>query len=428
MHPEIEQDHPGDCPICGMSLEARTVIASGEEDDSELRFFARRFWIALFLALPVLVLAMGHEIPGLNLEAMIPRQVAKWIEFALATPVVLWAGGIFFARGWRSIIHRSLNMFSLISVGVGAAYFYSAIAVIAPGLFPASFRMNGEVGLYFEAAAVITTLVLLGQLLEARARSRTGQAIRALVDLSPKTARRLKEGADEEIPIEEIKKGDRLRVRPGEKVPVDGIILEGQSALDESMITGEAMPLVRESGDEVIGATLNQTGSFVMRAEKIGSDTLLAQIVRLVAEAQRSRAPIQKLADQVSGYFVPVVIGLAAVTFVVWASCGPSPAAVYALVSAISVLIIACPCALGLATPMSVMVGVGIAAQAGVLIRNAEVIETAEKITHLVVDKTGTLTAGKPEVINLMADSGSTDHELLQMAASLENLSEHPLA
>ena len=428
MHPEIEQDHPGDCPICGMSLEAKTVTASGGEDEQELRFFARRFWIALFLALPVLVLAMGHEIPGLNLDAMIPREIAKWIEFALATPVVLWAGGIFFARGWRSVVHRSLNMFTLISVGVGAAYFYSAVAVIAPGLFPASFRMNGEVGLYFEAAAVITTLVLLGQFLEARARSRTGQAIRALVDLSPKTAHRLKESAEEEIPVEEIARGDRLRVRPGEKVPVDGVIVEGQSTLDESMITGEAMPVARASGDEVIGATLNQTGSFVMRAEKVGSDTLLAQIVRMVAEAQRSRAPIQKLADQVSGYFVPAVIGVAAVTFVVWAIWGPAPAAAYALVSAVSVLIVACPCALGLATPMSIMVGVGRAAHAGILIKNAEAIETAEKITHLVVDKTGTLTAGKPEVINLRAESGSTDRELLQMAASLENFSEHPLA
>ena len=429
MHPEIEQDHPGDCPKCGMALEPKTVgAADDEEEQRETRSLSRKFWIAFVLAVPVLFIAMGHIIPGIHVEAIVPRRIAKWIEFVLTTPVVLWAGGFFFARAWRSIVNRSLNMFTLIAVGVGAAYFYSAVAVIAPGLFPDSFRVNGEVSLYFEAAAVITTLVLLGQLLEARARSRTGQAIKALLGLAAKTAHRVRDGQEEEIPADGIQKGDLLRVRPGEKVPIDGVITEGRSNIDESMITGEPMPVSKSTGEQVIGATVNQTGSFLMRAERIGSETLLAQIVRMVAEAQRTRAPIQKLADTVAGYFVPTVIGIAVVTFIAWAVWGPSPAMAYALVNAVSVLIIACPCALGLATPMSIMVGVGRAARAGVLIKNAEAIETVEKVTHLVTDKTGTLTAGKPEVVSRVVESGSNERDLLQIAASLENHSEHPLA
>jgi Cu+-exporting ATPase len=428
MHPEIEQDHPGDCPKCGMALEPKTVGAGDEEERAEIRSLSRKFWVALVLTLPVLFIAMGHIIPGIHVEAIVPRRIAKWIEFVLTTPVVLWAGGFFFARAWRSIVNRSLNMLTLIAVGVGAAYFYSAVAVIAPGLFPDSFRVNGEVGLYFEAAAVITTLVLLGQLLEARARSRTGQAIKALLGLAAKTAHRVRDGQEEEIPADGIQKGDMLRVRPGEKVPIDGVIVEGRSNIDESMITGEPMPVSKSAGEKVIGATVNQTGSFLMRAERIGSETLLAQIVRMVAEAQRTRAPIQKLADVVAGYFVPTVIGVAIVTFIVWAFWGPAPAMAYALVNAVSVLIIACPCALGLATPMSIMVGVGRAARAGVLIKNAEAIETVEKVTHLVTDKTGTLTAGKPEVVSRAVESGSNERDLLQIAASLENHSEHPLA
>ena len=427
MHPEIEQDHPGDCPKCGMRLEPKTISAA-EEDDSEIHSLSRKFWIALVLTIPVLVIAMGHAIPGIHVDQVIPKQISKWIEFILATPVVLWAGGFFFARAWRSIVNRSLNMFTLIAVGVGAAYFYSAVAVIAPGIFPESFRRHGDVDLYFEAAAVITTLVLLGQLLEAKARSRTGQAIRALLGLAAKTAHRIRDGHEEEVPVDEIQKGDVLRVRPGEKVPIDGVITEGRSNLDESMITGESMPVSKAAGDKVIGATINQTGSFLMRAERIGSETLLAQIVQMVAEAQRSRAPIQKLADTVSGYFVPAVIAIGIATFAIWSMFGPAPKMAYALVNAVSVLIIACPCALGLATPMSIMVGVGRAAQAGVLIKNAEAIEIAEKVTHLVTDKTGTLTAGKPEVVSRVGANGISERDLLQIAASLEDHSEHPLA
>ncbi len=428
MHPEIEQDHPGDCPKCGMALEPKTTGAGEEEDDTEIRLLTRKFWIALVLTVPVLIVAMGHYIPGLHLEAFMPRRIGKWIEFVLATPVVLWAGGIFFGRAWRSIVNRSLNMFTLIAVGVGAAYSYSAVAVIAPGIFPASFRANGEVGLYFEAAAVITTLVLLGQMLEAKARSRTGQAIKALLGLAAKTAHRLRDGQEEEVAVDQVRKEDLLRVRPGEKVPIDGVITEGRSNIDESMITGEPMPVEKSEGDKVIGATVNQTGTFVMRADKIGAETLLSQIVHMVAEAQRSRAPIQKLADTVAGWFVPAVIGIAILTFVLWAVFGPAPAMAYALVNAVSVLIIACPCALGLATPMSIMVGVGRAAQAGILIKNAEAIEITEKVTHLVTDKTGTLTAGKPEVVSRVTLNNSGEDELLQIAASLENQSEHPLA
>jgi Cu+-exporting ATPase len=428
MHPEIAQDRSGQCPKCGMSLEPKTIGAGDEEEQKEIRSLSRKFWSALILTIPVLFIAMGHAIPGLHVEKMIPKQISKWIEFALATPVVLWAGGFFFTRAWQSIVNRSLNMFTLIAVGVGAAYFYSAVAVIAPGIFPQSFRSNGEVGLYFEAAAVITTLVLFGQLIEAKARSRTGQAVKALLSLAAKTAHQVRDGQEEEIAVEEIQKGDVLRVRPGEKIPIDGLITEGKSNIDESMITGEPMPVSKGPDDKVIGATLNQTGSFLMRAEKIGSETLLAQIVQMVADAQRTRAPIQKLADTVSGYFVPVVIAIALITFLIWSIIGPAPAMAYALVNAVSVLIIACPCALGLATPMSIMVGVGRAAQAGVLVKNAEAIETAEKVTHLITDKTGTLTAGKPEVVSRIGTDAASKRDVLQIAASLESHSEHPLA
>ncbi|PYK36951.1 MAG: heavy metal translocating P-type ATPase [Verrucomicrobia bacterium] len=411
-----------------MSLEAKTVGAGDEEEQTEIRSLSRKFWSALILTIPLLLIAMGHAIPGLEVEAMIPKQISKWIEFALATPVVLWAGVFFFTRAWQSIVNRSLNMFTLIAVGVGAAYFYSAVAVIAPGIFPQSFRSSGEVGLYFEAAAVITTLVLFGQLIEAKARSRTGQAIKALLGLAAKTAHRLRDGREEEISVDEIERGEMLRVRPGEKIPIDGVIVEGKSNIDESMITGEPMPVGKGPDDKVIGATLNQTGSFLMRAEKIGSETLLAQIVQMVANAQRTRAPIQKLADTVSGYFVPAVIAVAMITFVIWSILGPAPAMAYALVNAVSVLIIACPCALGLATPMSIMVGVGRAAQAGVLVKNAEAIETGEKVTHLITDKTGTLTAGKPEVVSRIGTDAMAERDVLQIAASLESHSEHPLA
>jgi P-type Cu+ transporter len=429
MHPEIEQDNPGDCPKCGMALELKTPGGgANEQEQSDMRSLSRKFWIALLLTIPVVVIAMGHAVPGLDLEEAIPKWIAKWMEFLLTSPIVLWAGGFFFARAWRSIVNRSLNMFTLIAVGVGAAYFYSAVAAIVPGIFPESFRRHGDVDLYFEAAAVITTLVLLGQLLEAKARSRTGQAIKALLGLTAKTAHRIRDGQEDEIAADQIQKGDLLRVRPGEKIPIDGVIIDGRSNIDESMITGEPAPVSKASGEKVIGATVNQTGSFLMRAERIGSETLLAQIVQMVAEAQRSRAPIQKLADTVSGYFVPAVITIAVLTFVAWSIFGPAPALAYALVNAVSVLIIACPCALGLATPMSIMVGVGRAAQAGILIKNAEAIENAEKVTHLVTDKTGTLTAGKPDVVSHISGDDISEHDLLQIAASLENRSEHPLA
>jgi Cu+-exporting ATPase len=427
MHPEIEQDHPGACPKCGMTLEPK-VIGGEEHEHGETRSLSRKFWIALVLTIPVLFLAMGHAIPGLKIGSIVPKRIGKWIEFGLTTPVVLWAGGFFFTRAWQSIVNRSLNMFTLIAVGVGAAYFYSAVAVIAPGIFPVSFRRHGEVDLYFEAAAVITTLILLGQLIEAKARSRTGHAIKALLGLAAKTAHRIRDGQEQEIAVDEIQKGDVLRVRPGEKIPIDGVIVDGKSNIDESMITGEPIPVNKRAGEKVIGATVNQTGSFLMRAERIGSETVLAQIVQMVAEAQRSRAPIQKLADTVSGYFVPAVIGVAIITFIVWSIVGPAPAMAYALVNAVSVLIIACPCALGLATPMSIMVGVGRAAQAGILVKNAQAIEVTEKVTNLVTDKTGTLTAGKPEIVSRIAANAASEHDLLQIAASVESQSEHPLA
>ncbi len=428
MHPEIVEDTPGDCPKCGMALEVVGPVDSSEHEKAEIKSLTRKFTIGLVLTLPVLFIAMGGMIPGLNLYSLIPRHVSKWIELALATPVVFWAGGVFFVKGWRSITARSMNMFTLIMLGVGAAWLFSTVAVIFPEIFPDSFRTHGEVGLYFEAAAVITVLVLFGQILEARARSKTGRAIQSLLGLAAKTAHRVTDGREEEITIENIRKGDFIRVRPGEKIPIDGKITEGSSHIDESMITGEALPISKREGDDVIGATVNQTGSFIMRAERIGSETLLSQIINMVSEAQRSRAPIQKLADTIASYFVPAVLAIAVITFAVWATWGPDPAMAYALVNAVAVLIIACPCALGLATPMSIMVGIGRAAEKGILIRNAEAIEIAEKVDTLITDKTGTLTAGKPDVTDLLAiDAGEIDN-LLAAAAALEANSEHPLA
>jgi Cu+-exporting ATPase len=423
MCPGVESDKPGDCPKCGMALERNPLVAHDGEDE-EISALTKKFWIAAALTLPVFVLAMGHMIPGVHFR----KDITKWIEFILTIPVVFWAGGMFFTKAWVSLKTWNLNMFTLIATGVGAAFLYSAVAVLAPGVFPESFKEHGEVGLYFEAAAVITVLVLLGQLLEARARSRTGQAIEALMGLAAKTAHLIRDGKEQDVPIDKIEKGDLLRVRPGEKIPLDGTITEGGSHIDESMITGEPMPVGKKEGDEVIGATVNQTGSFVMRAEKIGGDTLLSQIVHMVAEAQRSRAPIQKLADTVAGWFVPIVIGVSIVTFILWSIFGPAPAMAFALVNAVSVLIIACPCALGLATPMSIMVGVGRAAQMGILVKNAGAIEITEKVTHLVTDKTGTLTAGKPRVTDTKPAPGTDPGKLLQLAASIEASSEHPLA
>src|SRR6516225_10557496 len=428
MHPEIEQEHPGQCPKCGMTLEPKTIGAADEHEHREIRSLSIKFWVGLALTIPVLFLAMGKYIPGLDLHALIPMTVSKWLELILATPVILWAGAMFFERGWRSILNRQLNMFTLIAMGVGVAYLYSVVGALFPGIFPDSFKEGGEVAVYFEAAAVITVLVLLGQLLEARARSQTGQSIRVLLGLAAKTAHRVRDGKEEEIPADEIEKGDVLRVRPGEKLPIDGVIIEGRSAVDESMITGEPMPVEKAVNDSVIGATVNQTGSFLMQAEKVGAETLLSQIIHMVAEAQRSRAPIQKLADTVAGYFVPTVILAAIITFIVWAVWGPVPAMAYAIVNAVSVLIIACPCALGLATPMSIMVGVGKGAQTGILIKNAEAIERTEKVNCLLTDKTGTLTAGKPRVTSSIPNSGLNERQLLEIAASLEQSSEHPLA
>ena len=428
MHPEVQQDHPGQCPKCGMTLEPKTGGGVDEHEQHEIRSLSVKFWMGLGLTIPVLILAMGKYIPALNLPSLIPMAVSKWLELILSTPVVLWAGGMFFERGWRSIVNRQLNMFTLIAMGVGVAYLYSLVGVVFPGIFPDSFKEGGEVALYFEAAAVITVLVLLGQMLEAKARNQTGQAIRGLLGLAAKTAHRVRDGKEEEVPVDEIGIGDVLRVRPGEKVPIDGLIIEGKSTLDESMITGEPMPAEKSVNDTVIGATVNQTGSFLMRAEKVGADTLLSQIVHMVADAQRSRAPIQKLADTVAGYFVPTVILTAIIAFIIWAVWGPAPAMAYAIVNAVSVLIIACPCALGLATPMSIMVGVGKGAQSGILIKNAEAIERAEKVNCLLTDKTGTLTAGKPRVTSSIPASGLDEQQLLLMAASLEQNSEHPLA
>ncbi len=428
MHPQIQQPKPGSCPICGMALEPMGAVADSGPS-AELIDMTRRFWIGAALAVPTMILEMGGHFPGLNLHHYISPQAAVWIEFVLATPVVLWAGWPFFVRGWASVRNRSLNMFSLISLGIGAAYLYSLVATFAPGLFPAGLRQEGGiVAVYYEAAAVITVLVLLGQVLELRAREQTGSAIRALLNLAPKTARRIRDGGDEEVPLEEVHIGDRLRVRPGESVPVDGVVLEGRSAVDESMVTGESMPVEKEPDAKVIGGTINGTGRLVMRAEKVGADTMLARIVHMVAEAQRSRAPIQRLADVVSGWFVPAVIAVAVVAFVAWMIFGPPPAFAYALVAAVSVVIIACPCALGLATPMSIMVGVGKGATAGVLIKNAEALERFEKVDTLVVDKTGTLTEGKPRVVAIEAAEGFDEATVLSLGASLERSSEHPLA
>ncbi|MFH2053017.1 MAG: heavy metal translocating P-type ATPase [bacterium] len=425
MHPEIVQDGPGSCPKCGMALEP--VMASGEEDedDGELRDMTRRFWTGAVLSLPLLILAMA-PMAGARL---LSEHVQPWVEFALSAPVVLWAGWPLLERGWRSLVTRNLNMFTLIGIGVAAAWVFSVVATVAPGIFPAAFRHGGGVAVYFEAAAVITTLVLLGQVLELRARRRTGTAIKALLGLAAKTARLIRpDGSEEDVPLAEIAVGDRLRVRPGEKVPIDGEVIEGRSSVDESMITGEPIPVTKEAGDKVVGATVNTTGSFVMETRKVGSETLLARIIEMVGAAQRSRAPIQRIADVVAGYFVPAVIATSVITFIVWAVAGPAPAMAYAIVNAVSVLIIACPCALGLATPMSIMVGVGRGAQAGVLIRDAEALEVLEKIDTLVVDKTGTLTEGKPRLVRVEAASGHDEAEVLRLAAGLERGSEHPLA
>ena len=413
MHPQIRQEGPGSCPICGMALEPLDVSAE-TGPNIELIDMSRRFWIGLVLALPIVMLEMGAHLPALRLHDLISPRLSVLLQFAFATPVVLWAGWPFFKRAWASVVHRSLNMFSLIALGTGAAYLYSLVATFLPGIFPAGFRgMGGTVAVYFEAAAVITVLVLLGQVLELRAREQTGGAIRALLNLAPKTARRLTSAdEDEEIPVTSVQLGDRLRVRPGDGVPVDGTVLEGGSAVDESMVTGESMPVAKQSGDRLIGGTVNGTGSLVMRADKIGSDTMLARIVAMVAEAQRSRAPIQRMADQVSSWFVPAVIAVAILTFIGWAVWGPPPALAYGLIAAVSVLIIACPCALGLATPMSIMVGVGKGAMAGVLIKSAEALERMEKVDTLVVDKTGTLTEGRPRVVAVVAapDMAEADH------------------
>ena len=427
MHPQIRQVGPGSCPICGMALEPE-VASLDAPPNPELADMTRRFWVGLVLALPAVVLEMGgHLIGG---HGWVDQTLSNWIQLAFATPVVVWAGWPFFVRGWQSLLTRHLNMFTLIAMGTGVAYGYSLVGTVAPGIFPATFRGHGgAVSLYFEAAAVITVLVLLGQVLELRAREATSGAIKALLQLAPKTARLVDaDGTDHEVQIDGLKVGDTLRVRPGEKVPVDGVILEGRSSLDESLVTGESMPVTKESGDKVIAATLNQSGGFVMRADKVGRDTLLSQIVQMVAQAQRSRAPIQRLADQVAGWFVPMVIIVALVAFGAWALFGPAPKMAFGLVAAISVLIIACPCALGLATPMSIMVGVGRGAQAGVLIKNAEALERMEKIDTLVVDKTGTLTEGKPKVVSIVAAAGFQASEILRLAASVERASEHPLA
>ena len=428
MHPEIRQDKPGDCPKCGMHLEPLNAGGKENEEQKQIHSLSQKFWIGLALTIPLVLLVLGEMVPAINIQAFIPQSLLPFIQLALATPVVLWTGGVFFIKGWQSLVHRSLNMFTLIALGVGAAYGYSTVAALFPQIFPESLKKMGKIDLYFEAAAVITVLIILGQLLEAKARSQTGQAIKALLGLAAKNAHRILNGIEEEIPIDSVQKGDVLRVRPGEKIPLDGIIIEGKSSIDESMISGEPMPVEKNAGDRVIGATVNQTGTFLMKTEKIGAETLLSQIVHMVAEAQRSRAPIQKLADTISGYFVPVVVLISVLTFIIWANWGPEPKLAYAVVNAIAVLIIACPCALGLATPMSIMVGVGRGAQAGILIKNAESIERSEKITHVLTDKTGTLTEGKPKVTVCVPNQDWDEQRLAGMAASIEQSSEHPLA
>jgi Cu+-exporting ATPase len=428
MHPQISKDGPGQCPLCGMALEPRQATA--DESNPELTNMTRRFWAGVALTVPLLALMVSDLLPAQPLQHLIRPDVLGWLQFALATPVVLWGGLPFFERGWQSIIHRSLNMFTLIAIGTGAAYLYSLVAVIAPSLFPPSFRdMSGNVPLYFEAATVVTVLVLLGQVLELKARTQTSSAIKALLGLAPSTARRVAaDGAESDVALAAVHVGDRLRVRPGEKVPVDGVVLEGNSSVDESMVTGEAIPVEKTAGARVTGGTINGTGSFLMKAEKIGADTLLARIVQMVSRAQRSRAPIQRLADVVAAYFVPAVLLISVVTFIVWGLFGPQPQFAHGLVNAVAVLIVACPCALGLATPMAIMVGTGRGASAGILIRNAEALELFEKVNTLVVDKTGTLTEGKPKLTTVVALEGFDESRVLQMVASLEQASEHPLA
>src|SRR5437588_154116 len=426
MHPEIERDSPGECPICGMALEPKTISGATPEDDSELAAMTRRLWIGAALTLPVFVLAMSHLIP--NAPEWLSGDASRWIQFVLATPVVLWAGWPFFVRGGRSLISRHLNMFTLIAIGVGVAWAYSCVALFFPGLFPHTMAHHEKPGLYFEAAAMITVLVLVGQVLELRARRRTGNAIRGLLDLTPPAAHLMRDGDEHDVPLAEVKSGDQLRVRPGEKIPVDGSVAEGRTTVNESMITGEALSVEKAPGDKVIGGTLNNTGSFIMKAERVGDETVLAQIVRMVSEAQRSRAPIQRLADRVAGYFVPAVLFAALITFIAWIWLGPEPRLAHAIVNAVAVLIIACPCALGLATPMSIMVGVGRGAHAGVLVKNAGAIELMEKMTTLVVDKTGTLTEGKPRVTKVITAPDTADNDLLAAAAAAEQPSEHPLA
>ncbi len=429
MHPEVRQQGPGPCPKCGMALEQKTVSAE-EDENPELLDMSRRFKVSVVLSIPLVIIAMGGMVPGIaSVLHSIPTNILKWFELVLATPVVLWGGWPFFVRGWQSVITRNLNMFTLIAMGTGVAYVYSVVATLFPGIFPPSFRGEaGEVGVYFEAAAAIVTLVLLGQVLELKARSQTGSAIKALLGLAPKTARRVKGGVEEDIPLEQVHPGDLLRVRPGEKVPVDGIVVEGSSSIDESMVSGEPIPVMKREGDRIIGATVNGTGSVIMKAEKVGADTLLAQIVQMVAEAQRSRAPIQKLADTVAAYFVQVVLAVAILTFIVWSLWGPEPAMAIALINAVAVLIIACPCALGLATPMSIMVATGKGASAGVLFKNAEAIEVMRQVDTLVVDKTGTLTEGKPKVVEVFPLGGPDKKDLLHYGGSIEQGSEHPLA
>jgi P-type Cu+ transporter len=429
MHPQIVRPRPGSCPICGMALEPRTVVAE-EPKNPELVSMTRRFWTSVALTIPVLVLGMSDMIPGQPIQHVISAHTMGWIELALAIPVVLWGGWPFFQRGWASVVNRSLNMFTLIALGTGTAFLYSVVAVIFPQFFPASFRdANGEVPVYFEAAATITALVLLGQALELRARGRTSAAIRVLLQLSPKNARLVRaDGTELDVPLEHIQAGDMVRVRPGEKVPVDGVVIDGESSVDESLMTGEPIPVEKSVGGRVIGGTINGTGTLVMRAERVGNETLLAQIVRMVSEAQRSRAPVQQLADRVAGYFVPAVVLIALVTFAVWATLGPQPRMAHALLNAVAVLIIACPCALGLATPMAIMVGTGRGASAGILVKNAEALETLEKVDTIVVDKTGTLTEGRPRVERIVAASGFDEAAVLRVAATLERASEHPLA
>ncbi|MHC1717523.1 MAG: heavy metal translocating P-type ATPase [Acidaminococcaceae bacterium] len=429
MHPEVQQAHPGICPKCGMTLELKTPQQGNEEiENADLKDMTKRFWIGAVLSMPVVGLAMAHLIPSLSIQSWSNNHTSRWVQFILSVPIVWWAGWSFFVRGWLSIVRRELNMFTLIAIGVGAAFFYSTVAILIPDIFPPQMRQDGMVAIYFEAAAVIVVLVLLGQVLELRARSRTSSAIKALLNLAPPTARLVETAGDREIPLEQVKVGDLLRVVPGDKVPVDGVLVEGHSSVEESMITGEPIPVEKKAGDRATGGTVNGTGSFVIRAEKVGSDTLLGQIINMVAEAQRSRAPIQGLVDKVASLFVPAVLIISIITFIAWMAFGPEPKMAYAIVNAVAVLIIACPCALGLATPMSIMVGVGRGAQEGVLVKNAEALERLEKADTLVVDKTGTLTEGQPKLMDIIPATGFSESEVLSMVAALEQGSEHPLA